>query len=178
MNASRPSRRAFTIVEAITVMSILAVIGSVVSSIVYTASRSYADGAFTAQLQGELSAAMARAARELRYIPIDATSSAMVPKIDTVTASSINWNSNSSLSLNSGRLELVLNGAAPEVLLQNVTSLSISAFDESNTALGASLSGAQCYTIRRIQIQFTASRDGVTQTLRSRVFIRGLMSAS
>ena len=172
------ARRAFTIVESVAVISILGAIGSVIAVMMFTASRSYTDAAATAQLQAELSAAMARATRELRYIPIDQTSAPVVPKINTVTASSITWNTNSSLSLSSGQLQMVLSGGTPETLLKNVTSFSVSTFDESNAALGASLSGSGCNPIRRIQLQMTISRDRATQTLRSRVFLRGLMDGS
>jgi type II secretory pathway pseudopilin PulG len=173
-----PRPHAFTIVETVAVISILAIIGSIVSAITYTASKSYSDAAFTAQLQAELSAAMARSIRELRYIPIDPNSAPVVPKIDSITASSINWNSNSSLSLSSGSLQLVLNGGTAETLLQNVTSFVVSTYDDSNTALGATLSGSGTNPVRRIQLQMTISRNGATQSLRSRVYLRGLMAGS
>ncbi len=173
-----PARRAFTIVEAVAVISILAAVGSVVSMLLYTGSKSYTDAAATAQLQAERPGAMARMMRELRYIPIDQTSSPIIPKINSVTASSITWNTNSSITVSSGQLQMVLNGGTAETLVQNITSLVISTFDDSNAALGATLSGAQCNTIRRIQVQITIARDGATQTLRSRVYLRGLMAGS
>jgi type II secretory pathway pseudopilin PulG len=177
---SKPSRarRAFTIVEAVATMSILVAVGSVVSGLIYTASRSYTDASFAAQLQAELSVAMSRITRELRYIPIDQTSAPLVPKINSVTASSITWSTNSTISLSSGQVQMVLSGATAEVLLQNVTAFTISTFDETNTALGATLSGAGTGPIRRVQVSITISRNGATQSLTGRTFLRGLMAGS
>ena len=172
------SRRAFTIVEAIATMSILVAIGSVVSGLIFTASRSYTDAAFAAQLQAELSTAMSRITRELRYIPIDQTSAPVIPKINSVTAASITWSTNSSITLNSGQVQLVLLGGTAEVLLQDVTAMTVSTFDETNTALAATLSGSATAPIRRVQVSVTITRNGVSQSLTGRVFLRGLMAGS
>jgi type II secretory pathway pseudopilin PulG len=181
MNATRTTHRirhGFTIVEAVAVISILGAIGSVVSGLIFSAARSYADASASAQLQAELSAAMARMMRELRYIPVDPNSAPLVPKIDSVSPGSISWNNNNSLSLSGSQVQLVLSGRSPEVLLQNVTAFTISTFDQDNTALGASISGPGCFPVRRVEVVASISRGGRTETLRSRVFLRGLMAGS
>jgi len=181
MNAPRTTpraRHAFTIVEAVTVISILGAIGSVISGLVFAAARSYADASASAQLQAELSTAMARMMRELRYIPVDPNSAPLVPRIDSVTPASIAWNSNNSLSVNGGQVQLVLAGGAPELLLQNVTVFTISTFDQDDAALGGTLAGSACFPVRRVEVLASISRNGKTETLRSRVFLRGLMAGS
>ena len=66
-------------------------------------------------------------------------------------------------------------GAAAQVLLQDVASFSVQAFDESNNALPATLSGSGCDAIRRLQITITLQRHGVSHTLRTKLFLRALM---
>ena len=159
-------------------MAVLAVVGSVVSSLILTASDSYTRASRVAQLQAELSSAMNRVTRELRWIGIDQNSAPPVPLINSVSATSITWNTNYSVALVSGELRYTPNGGTPVVLAKDVSALTISTFNDTNTALGATLSGAQCYPIRRIQIQFTITRSGVSQSLRTRVYLRALMEGS
>jgi prepilin-type N-terminal cleavage/methylation domain-containing protein len=172
--APAPRRPAFTLVETIATMAILAVVGSMASSLVYTAIRSYSDAGMTAQLQDELSVAMERMVRELRGVGL----ASGTPDISSVTASSITWNTNSSLTLASGELRYSAAGGAAQVLLTGVTEFSVSAFDESDAAMAGTLSGASCAPVRRIQIQVTIARSGRSQTLRSRIFIRSMMEST
>ena len=130
-----------------------------------------------AQLHAELSIAMDRITRELHNINLKSGSS-VAPDISSVTASSIAWNNNYSLSLSGGRVMFVDNGSASAILLDNVTAFSVQTYDESNTALSASLSGSGCDPIRRIQVQITLVRAGVTETLRSRLYLRGTMEGA
>ena len=164
--------------EVIATMAVLAVIGSVVSSLVLTASKSYTDASRVAQYQAELSTAMTRVTRELRWIGIDPLSAPVVPLISTVSASSITWNTNYSLALVSGELRYTAAGGTAIALLKDVTAFTLQTYDDSNAALGATLSGAQCYPVRRIQITMTITRNGVSQTLRSKVYLRSLMEGS
>lgn len=173
-----PTRRGFTLVEAIAAMLIVAVLGSVSSVVIYTAVASYRDASVKAQLHGEASSAYDRLVRALWSIPRDTSASVVAPQVSTVTATSIAWGGNWSLTLSGTQLMLVENGGASKSILNNVTSFTIQTYNESNTALAASLSGAATQAIRRIQLQVTVGREGQTETLRTRVFIRSTMSGA
>lgn len=178
MTPKRTTRRAFTLVEMIATMAVLGAVGSVAGTLVYSATRSYTDAARSAQLQTELSGAMERIVRELRWIGIDPDQAPIVPLINSVSATSITWQTNYSLALVSGELRYTAAGGTHEVLLRDVASLTISTFNDSNTALAATLSGTGCDPIRRIQVQITMTRGGVSQTLRTRVYLRSLMEGA
>ena len=97
--------------------------------------------------------------------------------IVSITASSITWQTNSSLSLSGANLMLSESGGSPRVLLSDVTSFTVQAYDESNSALATSLSGSACHPVRRLRFTLTLQRTGVTHTLRSKVFLRGTMTS-
>lgn len=173
------SRGGFTLVEAIATMAILAAMGSVASSMIFAATRSYTDAVRAAQLQDELSIAMEQITRELRALPEEPGSDPAVPSLSSVTGSSLLWNTDYSLWLdNAGQILLVEDGGAPIILLRDVTILAVAAFDEAGTPLATPLVDSGCHGVRRIQIQITVSRAGVTQSLRSKVYLRGVMQGS
>jgi len=167
--------RAFTLVETISVMALLAVIGSISSALIYTGVSSYRDASTLGQIHEEEATAMARLAVELRKIPLSSAAGVMAPQIPSVTPTSIAWGANYSLSLSGSQLLLVEAGGAACVLLDNVTAFSVQCYDESNTPLAATLSGSDCYPIRRIRVSFTVSRQGITDTLHAKFFIRSTM---
>ena len=170
MPRRRPSRRAFTLVELIATMTILAALGSVVSVVIASSTDGYTRASTTAQLHSELSVALDRIDQMLRYIPNIGGS----PDITSLSGTSITWETDWSLNLNGAQLLLVKNGGTASVLLDDVSALSIQAYDESNAPLGASLSGTACGAIRRIAINITLTRNGVTEALRTRVFLRAM----
>jgi len=177
-HSRRHRRRGFTLVESLCALSIVAIAGSVASSVVYSAVRSYRDASARAVLHTGVATAMDDAFRLLSSISRDTSASVVAPAISSLTATSITWNSNWSLSLSGSQLMYSEAGATARSLLDNVTSFSITAYDESNAALGASLSGSATQAIRRLQLQVTVTRDGVSDTLRMRVFIRSMMSGA
>ena len=61
-------------------------------------------------------------------------------------------------------------------LLTDVTSLSITIFDESNADIGPTCTGVTCDAVRRVVFDVTAQRNGVSESLRFKVFIRSTMS--
>ena len=69
-------------------------------------------------------------------------------------------------------------GGTARPVLNDVTAFTVTCYNESNAALAASLSGAATQPIRRIQIQVTVSRQGVTESLRARAFVRSLMTGA
>jgi len=64
------------------------------------------------------------------------------------------------------------------VLIGDVTAFTVQTYNESNTALSATLSGAACDPIRRIMVTITTQRAGVTQTLRTKLFVRSTMEGA
>jgi prepilin-type N-terminal cleavage/methylation domain-containing protein len=168
-------RHGFTLVETIATMTILAAIGSVASFIIYNTMDGYTRASVSAELHSELSVTMDRIIRELRGIPQDSAVSTAAPDINTVTASSITWNTNYTLALSGTNLMYTANGGTARVLLADVTGFAVATYDESNTALAASLSGASCDAIRRVQFTITMQRSGVTESLRSKMFFRSTM---
>jgi len=171
-------RTAFTLVETIAAMVVVSVTGILTSGIIFTAIHSYRDASTRAQLHNECSSAFDRISKLLWSIPRDSSAPVVAPLISSVTATSISWNNNWSLSLSGSQLMFTENGGTARPILENVTSFSIACFDESNTAMAASLSGAATQGIRRIQIQVTVSRQGISETLRARSYIRSLMTGA
>lgn len=176
--AARLPRRGFTLVETICSLVIVATIGSVSSGIIYTAIESYRDASTRAQLHNDCSAAFDRLTKVLWSIPRDTSATVVAPLISSTTATSISWNTNWTLTLSGSQLLLTEAGGTARPVLENVTAFSITCYDESNTALAANLSGSATQAIRRIKMQVTVSKQGSSETLRTRVFIRSLMSGA
>ncbi len=172
---ARRARRGFTLVEAITTIAILAAVMGVTSTLVHAAVGGYASASVRAQLHAEASMALDRITKELQKIPCDGAASGPAPDIDALTATSIAWSGDWSLTLSGSELLLAEDGAAARPILRDVSALALAAFDQSNTALGSSLSGSACEPIRRIQVQLTVTRQGVGATLRTRVFVRSTL---
>ncbi len=175
MSPNPRHRRAFTLVETIAVMTVLAVLGSLSSALIYTGVLSYRDASTLAQLHEEEATAIGRLAIEFRRIPLNSGAGTMAPLISSVSATSMSWNSNYSITLSGSQLRFVEAGGAAATLLDNVTAFSIQCYDEANTALAATLSGAACYPIRRIAVSVSVSRQGISDTLRTKLFIRSTM---
>jgi hypothetical protein len=165
----------FTIVESVSTMTILAVLGSISSALVYTGVNSYRDASTLAQIHEEEATAMARLGTEFRNIPMDTSVGSMAPQVASVTPTSMAWNSNYSLALSGSQLQLVEAGGAASTLLNNVTAFTIQCYDQNNAALAPTLSGADCNPIRRVSVSVTVSRQGITETLRSKFFIRSMI---
>ena len=168
-------RRGFTIIEAIATMTVLAAIGSVTSVIIHTTMDSYTAGSVSAQLHSELSITMDRIMRALRKIPRDSGASGTAPNIDSVSATSITWDTDYTLGLSGTNVIYTEDGGTPTVLQSNVTAFGIQAYNESNTAMAATLSGTNCDPIRRLLITITVQRNGVTESLRAKLFVRETM---
>jgi len=171
-------RRAFTLVEVIATIVVLAVVGSIASRTVLTATDGYMKAATQAQLHSELSIALDRIMRELREMPIKTSYASIAPDIASVSSTAITWRTNYSLTLSGSQLMFVENGSASSILLENVTAFSITTYNESNAALSSSLSGAGCDPIRRIAVQITVQRSGITESLSAKVFIRSTMKGA
>lgn len=170
-------RRGFTLIEMIATIVILAAIGTVASNILLTASDGYLNACAGSQLTSELSMAMDRIVREFRQIDLDDDAAADIgPDINNLTPASITWHTNYSLTWTGSTLELVENGGAAETMLTDVKGFSITAYDEDNSALAATITGDNCDDIRRLSVTITMQRYGVQSKLRSKVFIRSTMA--
>nr|AQQ75239.1 hypothetical protein [uncultured bacterium] len=171
-------RAAFTLVEVVATIIVLAVIGSIASRTIITAMDSYVQASTQAQLHSELSIALDRIERELRKIPIKAGYGSIAPDISSVTSTSMAWSGNCSLSLSGDQLLLAESGEPAVILLDDVSAISIQAYDENNSALAANLSGTSCDPIRRVAIRITLQRAGVSETLGMRIFLRCTMEGA
>lgn len=169
--------RAFTLIEMIATVVIIGTIGSVASGVIYQASRTYTQAAMSAQLHQELSGGLDRIDRALREIALKSPYASSAPNVVSLSATAITYNTSSVLTYNAGTGEITLSegGGPTGTLLKSVSACSIQAFDESNAAMAASLSGSACDAVRRISVSITLNRDGVTQTLRTKVFLRALL---
>lgn len=174
---SRQRAAGFTLVEAIATMTIVATIMAVVSRVVLVSVDAYAAATTRAELSSGLSTALERMCAELRQIPLVSGGSS-APDIASVSATSITWSANSTLALSGSNLTLALAGGSACTLLTNVSAFNLQCYDESNVALASSLSGNACAAIRRVQITVSVQRGGITETLRTRVFLRSQIAGS
>lgn len=179
MTRRRRVQRGFTLVEALTTIVVLSILGSIGSTLLYTSTDSYLEVATRAQLHTELSTAMDRACREVRMIPLDTSASDIDPDIFYKSGNQIQWGSPVSKIWHSGGV-LYLNraGGPDRILLRDITSFSVQAFDESNAVLPTFILDADTETVRRIEFDATIERNGVSERLRSRVFIRSTMAGA
>lgn len=169
--------RAFTLVEAIATITIVAVVMTASSRIVLTATDGYASAVTRAELSNAASAALERITTELRNIPLRPSTDPAEPHIDAVTATSITWSDSSSLTLTGASLQFTSAGVT-STLLNDVSVFTIQTYDESGAALATLLSGPACSAVRRIQLTLTLSKDGLSETLRTRVFLRCMVAGA
>jgi prepilin-type N-terminal cleavage/methylation domain-containing protein len=167
--------RGFTLVEAVATMTILSIIAVVASRMVFTASNAFANAAARAELAASASAAMERMTQELRDIGLRPSTTPAEPNLDSVTASSIAWAGDHSLGFSGGSLTLSTGGTA-RTLAESVSAFTVQAYDQDNAALATSLSGDACDAVRRIQVTLTLTKGGVSETLRTKVFLRCMMA--
>ncbi len=178
-NPGSPARRrGFTLVEAISTLTIVGVLGSVASTTIYRAVDAFSLGAVRAQLHTELSAGMDRLVRELQAIPATVVQGQVGALIEALEPTDLTFGGGRRLYLKGDGLYLWDNASGEGLLVSGVTSLVFAGFDESNAALGSSLSGAQARAVRRVSVTISAGRAGVTETIRTRVFPRGLVAGA
>ena len=178
-------RRGFTLVESMATIVVLGVLGSAASFLVLDAVDGYMDAATRAQLHAELSIALDHALREIRKIELDSTAVGEVaPNITSISATSLVWENSaaqeSSLTLSGTDLLLKVAPAGAATLMTNVTDLTIKGYDDGvdpDTEVGP-CPPPVCGTIRRISVEVTAERGGISESLRFKVFIRSTMSGA
>lgn len=168
-------RRAFTLVEALATIVILAVLGSLTSFIMMSAVDSYVDGGVRARMHDEMSLAMEQIVRDLREIERHPEEHRSGPFITELNSASIRWHEGERLYLNDGALVRRRAGGSPRTLMADVERFAIRAYDERNDPLEETLAGEDCDDIHRIELVLTCHRRDVEETLRARVFLRCLI---
>lgn len=166
-------RRGFTLVEAVCAMVVLGTLGSLSAALMVRATDAYRAGATAAALHAELASALDPVERTVRSIAINAGRTG--PAVNQLDQTALEWNAGSgtgSLSLWGTHLMFSPDGQPPAVILTDVTSLVISAFGDSNNELAATLRGNATAAIRRLSITVTVTRGGVSDTLRTKVYLR------
>ncbi|MBY0312652.1 MAG: prepilin-type N-terminal cleavage/methylation domain-containing protein [Phycisphaerales bacterium] len=178
---TRHRPRAFTLVEAITTIVIIAIVSTISATLVRGGMNVYDSAATRAELSDRLSVAMDRITTELRTMDQTGSTGSNQASISALTTSSITFTaSGATRTISLSGTNLLLSGSlvASAVLAPDITTFSLLGFDSTNTALPASPSAPQIATLRRIQITISATRNGITETLRTKVFIRELASGS
>lgn len=178
--AAAPPRRGFTLVEAFVSLVVIASIGGVAGSVLLRGAEAHTQTVRRLELLSELGAALDRIDRAVREIPRDAA--AVGPALVEVSPTLIRWTDASARACRieyvGGQLLLATEGETPTSILDGATACVIRTFDESANLLPASLNGSAVFGVRRVEITLTASRDGMTETLRTRVFPRCMMRES
>ncbi|MBL0926556.1 MAG: hypothetical protein IBJ11_02745 [Phycisphaerales bacterium] len=176
-SASAARRRGSTLIGVIATIVIIGAIGSVSGSVLLNAMNGYAAATVRSRLVNEASVALDRIVKELRNIPLRAQAGVAV-NIQSTTASSIAYGGNSSITLNGSQIDFVDAGATSRVLVAGVSAFTITTFDHANTQLAAALSGNACDPIRRVQITLSLTSNGITETIRAKVYIRSAMQGA
>lgn len=172
-------RRAFTLVEAIATIAILATLSVISSRLILESSARYTDAATRADLNTRASAAMQRVVSELRSMQKDP--STVVPSITSAfSATSVIFTNASgvstTISYNSGTSTLSITlGGTTSTLLTNCSSFALAYADKDNAAVSP---GGNRDNIRRVSITITATQGGISETIRTTVYIRALMAGS
>ena len=170
-------RRAFTLVEVIASIVIVAVLAVTSANLVGNVTSGYTGAATRAELVNDGSAALERLVTGIRDIPLRASATSAEPSIATITTDSITVDGNQGFALSGTNLLLTVAGVTT-TLLGNVSSFQVRAFDQDNAAMAVSVSGDACDPVRRIELTLTLSRNGVSETLRTRVFLRSMMNGA
>lgn len=176
--------RGFTLVESLAAITIIGVLGSLTSQLVLRAAQIYSESATRAQLHAEISSSLDRIDKELRQIAIRTPYASVAPGIDSVTDTSITWQdagSQRTLATAGGSLTYFDQSSNTTSTLMGpaaALSISVAAFDESGSPITLPASGAACDGIRRISFTISATRSGITESLRTRVFLRCTMQGA
>lgn len=175
-------RRGFTLIESAVTIVILSIVMAVVSRLFLGAAMGYTSAATRSELHSELSCALDRIVSEVRLANVKASVSPACADIVSITASSIQWMApdgfSRTVSLVGTNVQYSVNGGTAYVLASNVTTFGVAAYDESNSALSVSLSGSSVNSVRRIQFTLVGTRQGITETFRTRVFPRACQNGA
>jgi prepilin-type N-terminal cleavage/methylation domain-containing protein len=172
-------RRAFTLLESMATVTVLATLSGVSSLMILGAVDGYTDAATAAQLHAELSIALDRVVREIRMIELDRDADGIAPNIVGVGDDYLTWQDVDAdvyaLTVGGTVAYVQIDGGGNSVLLNDVSAITVKAFDEDDTELVLPLVGDECDDIRRISVEMTIQRAGVSESLRTKTFLRSTM---
>lgn len=174
--AGRRASRAFTLVEVIASIVIIGTLGGLAGSVLVRGIEGYRGVAVQSLLHADVASALDRVDRALREIP--SLTGDGTPSIKSVTPTSIEWdeaNGGAKVLLDTDSLLIGFGGGDGTAILTGMTGMTIQCYDESNAALAATLDASGAAAIRRVEFSITASREGLSDTLRTRVFLRCTM---
>jgi len=181
MNCGRTNRRCqrgFSLIEVLAVIVIVGIVGGVSSSLILTNVASFTDSSGRIQLHGEVSLTLDRLVREFREIDADPVAGPPHASISQAGSAALHWSGTHSLRLVGETLLLMTDGVHEDALCEGVSDLTMDFLDESNRSLlvGGVVPAAELSSIQRIAIRLSITRQGLTETLATRVFIRAAMT--
>lgn len=172
-------RRGFTIIELLASMVVMSVLGTLGSVLLLNAADGYTDAVTRTRAHADLSVTFDRIVREVRSIGLDDGASGVAPDIDRLTPELLRWRDSDDevwqITLTGTNLTLAADGGAPAVLLGDVSDVNFVAYGDTHDTLAASLNGNACDDIRRIGIEVEVTRDGLVESLRTLVYLRGTL---
>lgn len=169
-------RRAFSMIELVATMSVIGIVSGIATLILLNASDGYLHARTINEVHADASVALDRIVRELRDIQRDESAADDAPDIDSLHASEITWGDDNTIFLSGSDLMLSRNGLAASVLLADVSTLTFEAFDEHSDPIALPIAGGACDPVRRLAITLTVTRNGASETLRTRVFLRSMIN--
>ncbi len=178
MSRTRMHRRGLTHIELIASITIMSVLATVGSGLIWQGVVACRGASCAPQVHSEACAALERLVREIRCIELRPGEATPAPNIASMSATSMSWNSGDALALDGTDLLLTEDGGTPRVLLRNVQSLVLDATDQSGVTLALPRNGSACDSVRSISITLSVAREGVSDTLRTSVFIRSLVTGA
>ncbi|MFG0331089.1 MAG: type II secretion system protein [Phycisphaerales bacterium] len=173
----RTSRtRAFTLIETLSVIVVLGILGSITATLLIENVDAFSDASVHSRIHADGSVTLDRIVRGIRAIDPDPADSD-APYITVAESGRLEWENGKVLERTGTTLSIQTDGANLDVLATDVTAFSLAYFDEDNAALlsGGAVPAADLPTIRRVSISLTITRDGRSESLRTRVFIRSMI---
>lgn len=164
-------RGGFTLVEAIATLVVLGVLAGATAPMMVESIDGYAAATTHAQLHAEVSLALDRVTRELRNVAADPDTGGPESHLALVRSTRIEYNDDDALWLDGTDLR-IRSGGSNATLLRDVVAFELTSYDEDNQKLAENLAWPATAPVRRVQVDLTASRHGVAEKLRARVFLR------
>lgn len=177
--AQRRGRAAgFTLVELICVTMILGALGAVTAGVISRAAGAMADSSVSARLCDEAGSAMELITRQIRSIPGKAGSTPAAADITAITGSSIQFAPSSSITLTGSQVLFSESGGTAMPIAGSVSQLLFEPLDNSGTLIATPVAAADLARVQRVRVTLTLQRGARSETLRTTVFIRSLLSGA